>query len=113
MSHTLDNTYMAATRTLLALVRTGAAISGGGALVTKLLVSEWPRWVVVALSSGFVLLGYWMMWLALKRGRQMRARFGREQTEEGFLFPVREVTLMTVALQVLIATVVVLFLIGR
>lgn len=109
---TLERTHMAATRTLLALVRTGAAIAGGGALVTELLVKGWPHWVVVMLSSAFVILGYTLMWSALKKGRRLRMRLAREHPGEEFLFPLREVTFGTVALQLLIATVLVLYLIG-
>ncbi|MBZ4420194.1 DUF202 domain-containing protein [Myxococcus sp. RHSTA-1-4] len=109
---TLENTHMAATRTLLALVRTGAAIAGGGALVTDLLVKGWPRWVVVTLSSAFVVLGYTLMWSALKKGRKLRARLERERPGEEFLFPLREVTVGTVTLQLLIAAVLVLYILG-
>jgi len=108
----LDNTHMAATRTLLALVRTGAAIAGGGALVTELLVKGWPRWVVIALSSAFVILGYAMMWSALKTGRRLRMRLEREKGGEAFLVPLRGVTVWTVTLQLLILTVLVLYLLG-
>ncbi|QSQ25257.1 DUF202 domain-containing protein [Pyxidicoccus parkwayensis] len=108
---TLENTHMAATRTLLSLVRTGASIAGGGALVTQLLVKEWPRWVVVALSSAFVILGYWLMWSALKQGRRLRARIEGEQRGEAFLMPLRQVTAWTVALQLLIAMVLALYII--
>ena len=108
---TLENTHMAATRTLLSLVRTGASIAGGGALVTQLLVKEWPRWIVVTLSSAFVILGYSLMWSALKQGRRLRARVEHEKAGEAFLVPLREVTAWTVALQLLIATVLVLYLI--
>lgn len=106
----LDTTYMAATRTLLAVVRTGAGIAGGGALVTKLLVQGWPHWVVITLSSAFVVLGYWMMWAAVKTGRKLRVRV--EQVERGFLFSHRQFMVMTVSLQLLIATVVVLYVVG-
>jgi hypothetical protein len=99
----LENTHMAATRTLLSMVRTGAAIAGGGALVTDLLV---------ALSSAFVVLGYALMWSALKTGRRLRAQLHREQSAEAFLFPLQAVTFGTVALQILIATVLVLYIVG-
>lgn len=109
---TLDNNHMAAARTLLSLVRTGAAIAGGGALVTDLLVKGWPRWVVVMLSSGFIVLGYALMWSALKTTRKLRIRLEREQTGEAFLLPLRAVTIWTVTLQLLVGTVLVLYLIG-
>ena len=109
---TLDNTHMAATRTLLSLVRTGAAIAGGGALVTDLLVKGWPRWVVITLSSAFVILGYSLMWSALKTGRKLRVQLERAPNQEAFLVPLRGVTLWTVALQILIGMVLVLYLIG-
>ncbi len=109
----LESNYWAATRTLLALVRTGAAIAGGGALVSELLIKGWPRWVVWVLSTAFVLLGYWLIWAALKKGREMRDRLEVHLAERLFLFPQREVTIVTVVLQVLIAAVMVLYLLGR
>jgi hypothetical protein len=107
----LDATYMAATRTLFAMLRTGSAVAGGGALVTKLLVTGWPSWLVTALSAAFVLLGYWIMWAALRRGRQLRKHL--EITGREALFSHRQFALMTLALQALIAIVVVLFLLAQ
>jgi uncharacterized membrane protein YidH (DUF202 family) len=107
---TLENTYMAATRTLLSLLRTGSAIAGGGPLVTKLLVNGWPSWVAATLSAAFVIVGYSLMWSALKKSRQLRARIESERASRAFFFPLRAVTVITGALQLLIATVVVLFL---
>ena len=106
----LQTTYMAATRTLLAMVRTGAAISGGGAVVTNLLVKGWPRWVAVTLASAFVVLGYWLMWAALKEGRKLRAKLEAEMGQRGQLFSHRDATFFTVSLQLLLATVLALFL---
>jgi hypothetical protein len=108
----LDNTHMAATRTLFSLVRTGAGIAGGGALVTDLLIKGWPRWVVLTLSSAFVVLGYSLMWSALKTGRHLRAQVEDKQHGEAFLFPLRKVTVWTLSLQFLIATVLVLYFLG-
>ena len=108
----LDSNHMAATRTLLSVVRTGGAIAGGGALVTDLLIKGWPRWVVVMLASSFVVLGYTLMWSALKKGRRLRERLERERPDEAFLFPLREVMAVTVTLQILIVTVLVLYIMG-
>jgi hypothetical protein len=107
----LDATYMAATRTLFAMVRTGAIVAGGGIAVTDLLVEEWPRWVVVTLSSAFSVLGCWLMWAALKKGRQLRTWF--EVTGKEVLFPHWQFMAMTLTLQVLILTVLVLYLLGQ
>lgn len=104
----LDPTFLAATRTLFAMLRTGSVVAGGGALVTKLLAEGWSRWVVAALSSAFVALGYWIMWAALRKGRILRARY--EALGKEGLFSHRQFTVMTVALQVLIATVLGLYL---
>jgi hypothetical protein len=109
----LDRTQMAATRTLLAVLRTGAVVSGGGTLVTELLVRGWPRWVATMLSGAFVFLGYWMMWSAVKTARVLRATLERQHPGLGFLFSHREVVVMATTLQVLIATVVVLYLVHR
>jgi hypothetical protein len=53
-----------------------------------------------------------VLWSALKTGRRLRMRLEREQTGEAFLVPLRVVTVWTVFLQILIATVLVLYLIG-
>lgn len=108
----LDRTHLAATRTLMALVRTGSVIAGGGALATDLLVKAWPRWVVVLLSTGFILLGYWMMWAAVRKAKRLRARLTHEPQAEGFLVSHGQFVTMTVLLQLLIASVVVLYLFG-
>ncbi|NMO13383.1 hypothetical protein HPC49_08575 [Pyxidicoccus fallax] len=108
----LDNNHMAATRTLFSLVRTGAAIAGGGALVTDLLIKTWPRWVVLSISSAFVVLGYALMWSALKTGRRLRAQVEFKQAGEAFLFPLRKVTVWTLSLQFLILMVLVLYFLG-
>jgi hypothetical protein len=107
----LDPNYLAAIRTLLALLRTGSAVAGGGALVTKLLVQGWPTWVVVALSAAFVVLGYWMMWAAVKKSRHLRTRFEGPGRGEP-LFSHRQFAAMTVGLQLLILSVVALYLLG-
>jgi len=108
----LERTHLAATRTLLALVRTGSVIAGGGALATDLLVKNWPRWVVLLLSTGFILLGYWMMWAAVRRAKKLRARLTHDPQTDGFLVTHGQFVTMTVALQILIAAVVVLYLLG-
>ena len=67
--------------------------------------------MVIALSAAFVVLGYWMMWSALKKSRLLRNLFetaGREP-----LFTHRQFLVMTFALQVLIVTVVGLYLLAR
>lgn len=107
-----DRTHLAATRTLMALVRTGSVIAGGGALATDLLVKAWPRWVVLLLSTGFILLGYWMMWSAVRKAKKLRARLTHEHVTDSFLVSHRQFVTMTVLLQLLIAAVVVLYLVG-
>ena len=77
--------------------------------MTDLLVKGWPRWVAVSLSSGFLVLGSMVMWAAVKKGRELRKRLAREHPELQFLFPLREVTIGTAVLQVLIATVLLLY----
>jgi hypothetical protein len=109
----LETHYLAAIRTLLAAVRTGGSIAGGGALVTNLLVKGWPHWIVVALSSAFVILGYSLMWSAMARTRELRAQFERESGGKAFLYPHRGIIFTTVVLQVLIAIVLALYLIRR
>ena len=63
----LQRTHMAATRTYFALLRTGIAIAGGGALVTSILADGWPNWIVGLLSGVFILVGFTIMIAGLQR----------------------------------------------
>jgi uncharacterized membrane protein YidH (DUF202 family) len=104
----LDPNYLAATRTLLAILRTGAAIASAGVVVPRLLVWRWPEWVIVALSSGFVLLGYATMWMTLRRSRELRAHAQRLGVRP--IFTHRQFTALTLLLQALIGAAIVLYL---
>ena len=53
-----ERTQMAATRTYFALLRTGLAIAAGGSLVTTILASGYPDWVIGLLSAVFIVVGY-------------------------------------------------------
>ncbi len=109
----LERTHMASVRTLLALIRTGSVIAGGGSLATEILVKEWPRWVAVVITAAFVLLGYGMMWSAVAMGRKLRARLPPGGLPDVPMLSHFQFVVMTVSLQVLIALVVVLSFIGR
>lgn len=109
----LERTHMASSRTLLALIRTGSVIAGGGSLATEILVKAWPRWVVVVISAGFVFLGYGMMWSAVAMGKRLRARLPRGGLPDVPMLSHVQFVIMTVSLQVLIAVVVVLSFFGR
>jgi uncharacterized membrane protein YidH (DUF202 family) len=102
--------YLAETRTMLAALRTGFTIASGGAIVT-LLLHRWPDWVVVVLSTAFVLIGFTLVWAALRRHQVLRARAraeGREVEQPAWLYMP-----MSVALQVLIVVVLVLYVLRR
>ncbi len=47
-------TALAAERTVFAVMRSGLAIAGGGAVIVTLLGDRWPEWLQVILAAGFV-----------------------------------------------------------
>jgi|GEM_PF-4093174 len=104
---------MASARTLLALIRTGSVIAGGGALATEILVKAWPRWMLVLISGGFILLGYWMMWSAVSQGKKLRSRMPPGGLPDVPMISQAQFVAMTVGLQILISVVIVLSFIGR
>lgn len=64
-------TALAAERTVFAVIRTGLAIAGGGAVIISLLGDRWPEWLQVVLAAGFVVPGYLLMLDGLERYRRV------------------------------------------
>jgi uncharacterized membrane protein YidH (DUF202 family) len=60
-------TALAAERTVFAVMRSGLAIAGGGAVIVTLLGERWPEWLQVVLAAGFVIPGYMLMLDGLSR----------------------------------------------
>jgi uncharacterized membrane protein YidH (DUF202 family) len=105
----VERTLLAATRTVFALLRTGLAIAGGGALVTSLLHGQ-PAWLTDLLACMFVLIGYSFMWNALARYRELdRQTVG---TGRRLYVSSQRLTWTTMALQLVSALVLVLYLAG-
>ncbi len=50
-------TALATERTVFAVIRTGLAVAGGGAVIVTILGDRWPSWVQLALAAGFVING--------------------------------------------------------
>src|SRR5689334_17806243 len=106
-----DDLYLAETRTLLALLRTGFAVAGGGAVASQFLLARWPDWVTVLMTLPFVAIGYAMSWSAVNRHRQLRKRArlaGRELHQPSWLY-----VPLTITLQVVIVAVLVLYIVRR
>ena len=60
-------TALAAERTVFAVIRSGLAIAGGGAVIVTLLGDRWPEWLQIVLAAGFVIPGYTLMLDGLSR----------------------------------------------
>lgn len=101
---------MAATRTYFALLRTGLAIAGGGAIVTSVLTTAWPDWVVALLSGVFILVGFTIMIAGLQKYMFIATTVAVDD-EINIISP-KLLIALTVILQVATLAVLLLFLIG-
>ena len=106
----LQRTHMAATRTYFALLRTGIAIAGGGALVTSILTDGWPDWVVGLLSGIFIFVGYAIMIAGLQKYNSI-AKTVAVDNQINIISPTLLIGL-TAVLQAATLVVLALFLLG-
>ncbi len=104
-----ERTQMSAVRTYFSLLRTGLAIAGGGTLVVSLLDKSWPAWIVWILSAAFVVMGFMIMLSGLQEYSQIVKKLHVDGEPDSIISTKRLVT-MTIALQVVTAVVLVLFL---
>ena len=107
-----QRTFLAAERTLFAVLRTGLAIAAGGGVIISLLGESWPPWVQVPLAAAFMIVGYFMVLHGLRRYRGIAKHVSRESGERLEIMPPRTMTALTWVLQAAITVVVILFLIG-
>lgn len=105
-------TYLAAERTLFAILRTGLSIAAGGSLVITLLGDDWPKWVQAPLVAAFLIAGYSMALLGLRRYRSIVERAEQTRGTSLDMLSSRAMWMLTISLQVAITVVVVLFLVG-
>ena len=107
-----EATFLAAERTLFSVMSTGLAIAAGGALVTTLLGEAWPRWVQVPLAATFLLVGYSMTLMGLRRYQSVvRMARGRKGAAHRMM-SLRLLSLGVILLEIAIVVVIVLFLVG-
>ncbi len=107
-----EATYLAAERTLFSVLSTGLSIAGGGALVTTLLGEAWPRWLQAALTAVFLLVGYSMTLLGLRRYQGIVRLAERRKAGAPKMMSLRALSAGVLLLQAAIVVVVVLFLVG-
>jgi uncharacterized membrane protein YidH (DUF202 family) len=108
-----EATFLAAERTLFSVMSTGLAIAAGGALVTTLLGDAWPDWVQVPLVAVFLLVGYSMTLLGLRRYQGIvRMARSRSSAAGRRMMSLRALSVGVVLLEAAIVVVIVLFLIG-
>ena len=107
-----EATFLAAERTLFSVMSTGLAIAAGGALVTTLLGDAWPEWVQVPLVAVFLLVGYSMTLLGLRRYQSV-VQMARSRPKAGRrMMSLRALSVGVLLLEAAIVVVIVLFLIG-
>jgi putative membrane protein len=106
-----ERTQMAGTRTYFALLRTGLAIAGGGALVVAILGEDWADWIIGLLDGIFIIIGFSIILGALWRYRKLSKRLALEDKD---LEPISIglVVALTVMLQITIVVVLILYLFG-
>ncbi len=106
-----EATYLAAERTLFSVLSTGLSVAAGGALVTTLLGEAWPAWLQVALATVFLLVGYSMALMGLRRYQGIVRIAEARQPGKRKMMSLRLLSLGVGVLQAAIVLVVVLFLI--
>jgi len=107
-----QRTYLAAERTLFAVLRTGLAIAAGGGVIISLLGEDWPSWVQAPLAAAFLIVGYFLVLHGLSRYRGIAEHIKREDGQRLAIMPARTMTVLTWVLEAAITIVVVLFVVG-
>ncbi|MGI9641305.1 MAG: YidH family protein [Acidimicrobiia bacterium] len=108
----LQRTSLAAERTLFAVLRTGLAIAAGGSVIVSLLGDEWPDWVQIPLAAVFLVTGYGLVFQGLDRYRSIARQVKRHGRSGYEIVSPRSMTAVAWALEIAIAIVVILFLLG-
>jgi uncharacterized membrane protein YidH (DUF202 family) len=106
----VERTHMAVERTYFAVLRTGLAIAGAGTVVVGIVGEDWPEWLSLLLSGVFVVVGYTMILVTLNRYQKIVNRLKIEHKLD--VTSPKLTVLLTVVLQVALAAVLVLFLLG-
>ncbi|MGI9578456.1 MAG: DUF202 domain-containing protein [Microthrixaceae bacterium] len=105
-------TALAAERTVFAVIRTGLAVAGGGAVIVTVLGNRWPGWVQSILAAGFVIPGYALMFDGLSRyGRVSNIVRSVDPDHDRMVSP-RVMTALIVTIQVVVTVVVLLLIVG-
>jgi uncharacterized membrane protein YidH (DUF202 family) len=107
-----EATFLAAERTLFSVVSTGLAIAAGGALVTTLLGDAWPDWVKVPLAAVFLIVGYGMTLLGLRRYQGIVRMAQSRKGVAPRMMSLRLLSVGVILLEIAIVVVIVLFLVG-
>ena len=107
-----EATFLAAERTLFSVLSTGLSIAAGGALVTTLLGEDWPEWLQAVLSAVFLLVGYSMTLLGLRRYQGIVQIAKKRQSGSRKMMSLRMLSIGVGVLQVAIVLVVVFFILG-
>ena len=105
-------TALAAERTVFAVMRSGLAIAGGGAVIVTLLGDRWPEWLQIVLAAGFVIPGYMLMLDGLRRDRRVAGIVKAVDPDHHRMVSPWLMTVLIGVVQVVTTVVAVLLIVG-
>ena len=105
----VERTYLAAERTLFSVLRTGLAIVAGGTVIVTLLGEEWPDWVQGLLAGAFLVVGYALVVIGLRRYHGIAGHVKRQDGERLAIVPARTMSFLAGILGLTITIVLVLY----
>lgn len=105
----LERTYLAAERTLFAVLRTGLSIVAGGTVIVTLLGEDWPEWVQGSLAGAFLVVGYGLVFLGLRRYHGIAKHVKHQDGQRLTIVPARTMSILTAILGITITIVLLLY----
>jgi len=105
----VERTYLAAERTLFSVLRTGLAIVGGGTVIVTLLGEDWPDWVQGLLAGAFLVVGYALVVIGLRRYHGIAGHVKHQDGQRLAIVPARTMSILAGVLGITITVVLVLY----
>jgi len=105
----LERTYLAAERTLFAVLRTGLAIVAGGTVIVTLLGEDWPDWVQGLLAGSFLVVGYALVVIGLRRYHGIAGHVKHQDGQRLAIVPANTMSILAAILGLTITIVLGLY----